>query len=1077
MSIHNPGFPNQNDQLNILGGLIEAETQSLETGRIAKYSNSNTAKEADALLFGGRRVINEKNLFPQLETFLEVNSRQFSKDHLEQFSQQLLGRVSLLQRKVAVNQAQLSMSQIGKLTAIEDTFSTLIAKVDQIILNKVLAEEAFQNTIETLFPKHAKLEVVTSPFNLLALVDTLRRKKPGITLPQAAEILQMHYYMLAQGREDPSMAEIIAILEAHFAETRRPDALAGLKANLEKAQLSGLCTPPRNMEVVSEVNKTYFESLMQNFHSSIATKLRNGPSVTSAAPELFAPIDLKILSLSQDLYTHQSGSEQHLARVQSTVSEALQKALEVIKDYGLDDVDQIRELIHQEGIEGVENQYLLSVKQAALKMKTDDEIGSLLNIANFTSPESLEHLDLEDKDSFTRKMSSLLELNKINTPELDEAVLESAIDTHDSAPYHPKVIIEGAGPTGLMLALTQYTAGADVGIIEARNTQYSRTQIVRLDPKWVALLEYHLGSQFSEYFEVEGAPAIKRPDGFVEIVIRDLETLLHNKMQEITSKAEENGSTGIERITEHKIRHTVRPSERDTTFSILAQSEGGRGDTFIRREFDILFAAGGARSDTREKYLPSYSPVTQESEYGVCSWENYDLKARQFNAFEDFRGILKMDDTFKDRFLQKLQRYSWTPAEATFIGNINFFRLDQAAALFPHTSVETEKGYLQTRGFENKNVLYIGMEIPQEMKAFLQFIEEQVDAQGFSSQSKKEFIAGIQKCWYQSVMDHYQLDTKLGLTEDKIITRSMGNFPVAQQRSAQGFSSMHNPYGHNAIIMPAGDASASPHFMSGSGLSSARQNIFHAKKYTEQIAKLEDQAEAENTLSLGYEHTSQFAIQRGRVYVDPLSDAQIIEGRKARIRSQLDAAVEKTADLPSSGETPYKIVRESENEYRAELYGTRIGLEITDTGTISFRTVRGEGTSVDSVSHLEIELGIDDHTNINYRLSSDNQDLQRTALAEIANDPTLLAFSFDNLKALTDIAKDRESPQQGEAIEVFRKISPRLCPEEFQERAAKDQVKAEEVLFSMLHVCEVGGLTDSPTHTKVTQLLQEIVVA
>ena len=274
---------------------------------------------------------------------------------------------------------------------------------------------------------------------------------------------------------------------------------------------------------------------------------------------------------------------------------------------------------------------------------------------------------------------------------------------------------------------------------------------------------------------------------------------------------------------------------------------------------------------------------------------------------------------------------------------------------------------------------------------------------------KKEFIAGIQKCWYQSVIDHYQLDTKLGLTEDKIITRSMGNFPVAQQRSAQGFSSMHNPYGHNAIIMPAGDASASPHFMSGSGLSSARQNIFHSKKYTEQIAKREDQAEAENTLSLSYEHTSQFAIQRGRVYVDPLSDAQIIEGRKARIRSQLDAAVEKTADLPSSGETPYKIVRESENEYRAELYGTRIGLEITDTGTISFRTDRGEGTSVDSVSHLEIELGIDDHTNINYRLSSDNQDLQRTALAEIANDPTLLAFSFDNLKALTDIAKDRES--------------------------------------------------------------------
>ena len=127
------------------------------------------------------------------------------------------------------------------------------------------------------------------------------------------------------------------------------------------------------------------------------------------------------------------------------------------------------------------------------------------------------------------------------------------------------------------------------------------------------------------------------------------------------------------------------------------------------------------------------------------------------------------------------------------------------------------------------------------------------------------------------------------------------------------------------------------------------------------------------------------------------------------------------------------------------------------------------------MNHLEITLGIDDHTNINYRLCSESLDLQRTALAEIANDPTLLAFSFDNLKALTDIAKNPDSPLKNEAIEAFRRVSPRLSPEELKRGARNSEASAEEILFSMLHVSDLAGMEASPTHTQLTRMLREIV--
>ncbi|WP_257291929.1 hypothetical protein, partial [Endozoicomonas sp. ONNA1] len=90
------------------------------------------------------------------------------------------------------------------------------------------------------------------------------------------------------------------------------------------------------------------------------------------------------------------------------------------------------------------------------------------------------------------KLSKILEIGTLRGEEVDLAQLDWLIKQHDEARTHPRVAIEGAGPTGLTLALSQFEAGANVAIFEKRSTAYDRVQVVRLDPKWMDMLKFYL---------------------------------------------------------------------------------------------------------------------------------------------------------------------------------------------------------------------------------------------------------------------------------------------------------------------------------------------------------------------------------------------------------------------------------------------------------------------------------------------------------------------------------------------------------------------------------------------------------
>lgn len=113
-------------------------------------------------------------------------------------------------------------------------------------------------------------------------------------------------------------------------------------------------------------------------------------------------------------------------------------------------------------------------------------------------------------------------------------------------------IVVGSGITGLMTTIhcaeNVLASGGDVKLHESSDAStkegsvFEQAQIIRLDPCWVAMLRYHLGTAFEETFIPTSTESYAHlgnslvKQGFVEITIKDLESILHREVTRLWSK-------------------------------------------------------------------------------------------------------------------------------------------------------------------------------------------------------------------------------------------------------------------------------------------------------------------------------------------------------------------------------------------------------------------------------------------------------------------------------------------------------------------------------------------------------------
>lgn len=457
------------------------------------------------------------------------------------------------------------------------------------------------------------------------------------------------------------------------------------------------------------------------------------------------------------------------------------------------------------------------------------------------------------------KLEKIKQLDQIHSQDIDVAMLASFKEDHARFSTHLKVVIEGGGPTGLLLALTQFCSGADVCLFEKRDMLYNRPQIVKLDPKWLAMLKVYLGEKYYELFEVKGVLRSEETGEITvtgDIAVNALEDALQVRLTELMSMYETKEVNPIQRYALHEFVG-VASSEGNGKFSVSAQYNSESGIENKKVEADIIICAGGKNSSIRETFLPSSVPTKVPGYYGVCSWIGKIPKQEVTKKlFPTFRNMFLVDQGVINRFNEDLK-------ELGYVGR----GLEKVA-----------HPYIQTRTFENQNLIYIGMEIPSEVYAILKML---------SMENRKI----MQEKWFQRVLKSYGEKVE-GVEESAIDKKFCATFPIDQPRLSPGHeSTLIQKDGQKLLILAAGDALAAPHFMRYSGLTGAREMILNCEEY---MATDSDKKEvALRVLQTKTTDAVNFVEKQGRAFLETVSLEEQREMQKSLILKSFEEAASK----------------------------------------------------------------------------------------------------------------------------------------------------------------------------------------
>lgn len=492
-----------------------------------------------------------------------------------------------------------------------------------------------------------------------------------------------------------------------------------------------------------------------------------------------------------------------------------------------------------------------------------------------------------DLNSDRRLRSNLKQAHLYNTI-ADDRILVDLVNAHRthhtalvSSPHAPNTaLIEGAGPTGLLMALTQYEQGMNVDLREKRAQDYTREQMVRLDPIWMGHLEYLLGNEFDRLFttvtgfgttldQARGRFDTNTRAGFIQI--KELEIALAKRAQEIADLDPEGFKiTYSSQIDEVKVQNgsfvaqTSNPKTKE-------KSEESLGDV------DIIFTCGGKKSPTAETLLSKPVAQTMGRYYGISVWKiRYDPQ-KNLRWFRDFRGFIRGVE---------LQR--------KLLG-VNLG--DQALTEQLRTELAKEP-FIEIRTFENRGEIYLASEMPKCLESVLEDPEV--------SKDKKE---EIQRRWFKAIGAILEVDT---LNNPNVLrdATTLTSFPVVQQALPETSHTYEAKDGHNLQVVAAGDSLVSPHFMSASGLSSARHVVDASTQLIKDLRNAKSASDASTAQEIFNQATrdaQDYALFRGKPFLNGLSEEEIEEARKKDLTEELEKAKLDTSKTITIGGQGYMV--------------------------------------------------------------------------------------------------------------------------------------------------------------------------
>lgn len=218
------------------------------------------------------------------------------------------------------------------------------------------------------------------------------------------------------------------------------------------------------------------------------------------------------------------------------------------------------------------------------------------------------------------------------------------------------MIVIGGGPTGLLTVLHNaenvITSGGEIRLKEARDAfakggaTFERSQIVRLDSRWIVMLRYHLGSIYENVF----IPASGETDshlgntlptqGFVEITIKDLEDMLQLEVSRMDSKGivrQDTQSTATYNVETNKLQKLGKALKENDLLQRRVDRNGKVcKDNYTWRVTKIEF---NKPLESTELVLGSEYEILVTDGLRLCAYQlvsvNVDTKVYQFKPLDD----------------------------------------------------------------------------------------------------------------------------------------------------------------------------------------------------------------------------------------------------------------------------------------------------------------------------------------------------------------------------------------------------------------------------------------------------------
>ncbi len=628
-------------------------------------------------------------------------------------------------------------------------------------------------------------------------------------------------------------------------------------------------------------------------------------------------------------------------------------------------------------------------------------------------PDLAHHTDTDLR--FHKMHETLAQWSTLKTPALGDVQLAQIQAQHNQVPHHPKVVIEGGGPTGLLQAIKAYQVGADVTLLEKRDTLYNRPQILRLDAQWLNDLRFYLSAeQYDALFDTTntGQPNTEpehynhgtgylSTTGAGHILTHKLEETLHTRLSEMISLEQQSlgQKNHLQRLAAHQVTGVEPPAKNKNHYQVVyeyqpkydpAQPQTSASE-IKRLEADVVIVAGGRSSTLRQQFF-NPAVATVSSNYGVASWTNTHRSDRTPAEAENIQQMLVMDTPFLDRYHNQLLE-SLNPVTghvgASLSANartalIDILQIndkalttlteqlseqdateDKALLTDLHaasqtlsdegiaSSLERTKGKLcQLRAFENRNTNYLGMEIPAAIDDWFQHTEKTLqNTPNISAQERKVILQLVKELWFQSVADHKGLSERYNAHFESLDHKFTTTFPVAQETLGQNYSWLQQDKNDNGLlILPIGDAAATPHFMSASGLSGGRATVDIATDYIAFAASgrlANQQAQIIGAVDQAVAGVADYVLGKGKEYLQPIQPETV----EAIRRQQTLQSLQKEAQDQSS---PYKIrFRKNGKSLILSHKNTKYELTVDHKGSIIAKTGRPPlSTSHPTFQHL-----------------------------------------------------------------------------------------------------------------------------